>query len=138
MVTRGGITADAGLAQANKSAAYFKELLKGGMPMDPGMGSMREIDYKDHHVTIETTYKIKIDGKPFKGELSVSNAGSVHYHGIPNVAFDSAVQLVQAVIDTFPQEFGKLSKPTDHGGMGAMKMGSRPKPTAKKKSTARK
>ena len=138
MVTRGGITADAGLAQANKSAAYFKELLKGGMPMDPGMGSMREIDYKGHHVTIETTYKIKIDGKPFKGELSVSNAGSVHYHGIPNVAFDSAVQLVQAVIDTFPQEFGKLSKPTDHGGMGAMKMGSRPKPTAKKKSTARK
>ena len=138
MVTRGGITADAGLAQANKSAAYFKELLKGGMPMDPGMGSMREIDYKDHHVTIETTYKIKIDGKPFKGKLSVSNAGSVHYHGIPNVAFDSAVQLVQAVIDTFPQEFGKLSKPTDHGGMGAMKMGSRPKPTAKKKSTARK
>ena len=138
MVTRGGIMADAGLAQANKSAAYFKELLKGGMPMDPGMGSMREIDYKDNHVTIETTYKIKIDGKPFKGELSVSNAGSVHYHGIPNVAFDSAVQLVQAVIDTFPQEFGKLSKPTDHGGMGAMKMGSRPKPTAKKKSTARK
>ena len=138
MVTRGEITADAGLAQAETSAAYFKELLKGGMPMGPGMGSMREIDYKGHHVTIETTYKIKIDGKPFKGELSVSNAGSVHYHGIPNVAFDSAVQLVQAVIDTFPQEFGKLSKPTDHGGMGAMKMGSRPKPTAKKKSTARK
>ena len=138
MVTRGEITADAGLAQANKSADYFKALLKGGMPMDAGMGSMREIDYKGHRVTIETTYKIKIDGKLFKGELSVSNAGSVHYHGIPNVAFDSAVQLVQAVIDTFPQEFGQPSKPPGPGGMGGMKMGGRPKPTAKKKSTARK
>jgi hypothetical protein len=138
MAKRGEITADAGLAQAETSAAYFKELLKGGMPMGPGMGSMREIDYKGHHVTIATTYKIKIDGKPFKGELSVSNAGSVHYHGIPNVAFDSAVQLVQTVIDTFPQEFDKLSKPPGHGGMGAMKMVGHPKPTAKKKPMARK
>lgn len=138
MAKRGEITADAGLAQAKTSAAYFKKLLKGGMPMSPGMGSMREIDYKGHHVTIATTYKIKIDGKPFKGELSVSNAGSVHYHGIPNVAFDSAVQLVQTVIDTFPQEFRKLSKPLGHGGMGRMKMGDLPKPPAKKKSTARK
>jgi len=138
MATRGEITADAGLAQAKTNAAYFKKLLKGGMPMGPGMGSMREIDYKGHLVTIETTYKIKIDGKPFKGELSASNDGSVHYHGIPNVAFDSAVQLVQAVIDTFPQEFGKPSKRPGHRGMGGMKMSGRAKPAAKKRSTARK
>ena len=138
MAKRGEITADASLTQAQTSAAYFKELLEGGMPMGPGMGSAREIDYKGHHVVIETTYKIKVDGKLFKGKLSVSNAGSVHYHGIPNVAFDSAVQLVQAVIDTFPQEFGKPSKPSDPGGMGEMKMGSPPKLTDKKKSMARK
>ena len=134
MATRGEITADVGFAQAKTNAAYFKKRLKGGMSMGPGMGSMREIDYKGHHVTIETTYKIKIDGKPFKGKLSVSNVGTVHYHGIPNLAFDSAVELVQAVIDVFPHEFGKPSKPPGHGGMGEMNMSGRAKPAAKKKS----
>ena len=105
MAPRGEITADAGLAQAKKNEEYFKKLLK-GMHMG-GMASMREIGYKGHHISIQTTYKIEIDGKPFKGELGVSNAGTVHYHGMPNTGFDSAVELIECVIDTFPEEFGK-------------------------------
>ena len=105
MATAGEITADASPAQAKKNAAYFKKLLK-GMEMDHGMGSMRHAEYKGHDISIMTTYQVKIDGKPFKGELGVSNAGTVHYHGMPNTSFASALDLVKAVIDVFPDEFG--------------------------------
>ena len=98
------ITADASLATAQKNAAYFKKLLTG---MTHGDNSVRELDYKGHHVVVKTTYDVTIDGKPFHAGLGVTNEGDVHYHGMPNVAFASALDLVKAVIDTFPGEFGK-------------------------------
>jgi hypothetical protein len=129
----GEITSDAGLAQAKKNSEYFKKLLQGThMGMGGGMGSVREVDYKGHHITIQTTYRIKIDGKTFNGELSVSNAGSVHYHGMPNTGFASAVDLVKAVVDTFSDEFAAGSKGTGMGGMN-MKMGGRRRSPAKRK-----
>ena len=66
MATSGEITADASAAQAKKNAAHFKKLLQ-GMHMGHGISSLREADYKGHHITIKTSYDIKIDGKPFKG-----------------------------------------------------------------------
>ena len=100
----GPISADASLATAQQNAAYFKKLLTG---MAHGHDSVREIDYKGHHVVVKTTYDVTIDGKPFQADLGVTNGGDVHYHGMPNVAFASALDLVKAVIDTFPTEFGK-------------------------------
>ena len=100
----GPISADASLATAQQNAAYFKKLLTG---MAHGHDSVREIDYKGHHVVVKTTYDVTIDGKPFQADLGVTNGGDVHYHGMPNVAFASALDLVKAVIDTFPNEFGK-------------------------------
>jgi len=107
----GPISADASLATAQQNAAYFKKLLTG---MTHGHDSVREIDYKGHHVVVKTTYDVTIDGKPFQADLGVTNGGDVHYHGMPNVAFASALDLVKAVIDTFPNEFGK-----GKGGGGA-------------------
>ena len=111
---KGKITADASLAQAQKNAAYFKKLLT-EMHAHGGMDDVREADYNGHHIVIQTSYSITVDGKPFKAELGVSNDGSVHYHGMPNVGFDSAIDLVKAVIDTFPGEFAGGG---GHGGHG--------------------
>jgi hypothetical protein len=113
-----GITADASLAQAKKSAPYFKKLLTGmhtHMHMGSGMDSVREAEHRGHQIRVETTYKITIDGKPFDAALGVTNGGSVHYHGMPNVGFASALDLVKAVIDAFPDEFAKGAAHTDHG-----------------------
>lgn len=113
----GPITADASLATAGQNAAYFKKLLTG---MTHGDDSVRELDYKGHHVVVKTTYDVTIDGKPFHAGLGVTNEGDVHYHGMPNVAFASALDLVKAVIDTFPDEFGKGKGGggVDHGDHG--------------------
>jgi|SRR6266487_785868 len=98
------VGADVSLAQAKKSAPYFKKLMT-GMPMGDGASSVRTSEYKGHHIVIKTTYQVTIDGKRFMGQLGVTNSGEVHYHGVPNAGFASALDLVKAVIDTFPDEF---------------------------------
>jgi hypothetical protein len=132
-MTAGKITSDASAAQAKKSAPYFKKLLT-GMHMGAATSSLREADYKGHHITIKTTYQITIDGKLFKGALGVSNAGTVHYHGMPNTGFASALDLVKAVIDAFPDEYAKGSGGgggMDMPGMNMKKSGGRKKPHKK-------
>lgn len=134
------ITADASLSQAKKNAPYFKKLLTGTrMHMHSGMGSVREADHNGHHIVVQTIYKVTIDGKPFKGALGVTNGGMVHNHGMPNVGFASAVDLVKAVIDTFPDEFAKSSSGGHEGHdgtttmpMGGMKMKTKKRPAAKR------
>jgi hypothetical protein len=131
--TTADISADASLAQAKKSAPYFKKLLT-GMNMGSGMSPVRETEHNGHHIAIKTTYQIMIDGKPFKGRLGVTNGGSVHYHGLPNAGFGSALDLVKTVIDTFPDEFAKNSTGGMTMKMGAKKMGAGKKPpTAKRR-----
>jgi hypothetical protein len=111
----GEITADASLAQAEKNAEYFKRLLT-DTHAHGDMDSVREADHKGHHIVITTTYRITIDGKPFTAALGVANDGSVHYHGMPNVGFDSAIELMKAVIDTFVDDFsGGGGHGEDHG-----------------------
>ena len=71
--------------------------------------------YRGHELRIETTYKITIDGKRVSGHLDVTNSGQVHYHPLPNRSTASAIDMVRAIIDAFPDEFvnsesGKRSK----------------------------
>jgi len=102
----GGISADASLAQAQKTAPYFKKLLADmHAHMQEGSTSTRETDYQGHHIVIETTYTVTVDGKPFNAGLGVTDGGRVYYHGMPNVGFDSAVDLMKAVIDRFADDF---------------------------------
>ena len=137
----GTISADASLAQAKKNEAYFKKLLT-AMPMHDGMSSVREADYKGHHIVIETSYKITIDGTRFEGVLGVTDAGDVHYHGMPNVGFASAIDLVKAVIDTFPGDFsGGTGDPGeghghDHHGHGGMSMAPRARTSGRRPARA--
>lgn len=101
------VQADASLEQARKSSPLFQKLLRshqGGHDHGDG-ASMREDHYKGHHIVIETTYKVTVDGKKFTAPLDVSNAGTVQYHGLPTMGFASAIDLVKCIIDQFPEDF---------------------------------
>jgi hypothetical protein len=115
----GGITADAGLAQAQKTAPYFKKLL-GDMHahMQEPSTSKREANYLGHQVVIRTTYEVTVDGKVFNAGLGVTDDGRVYYHGMPNVGFDSAVDLMKAVIERFADEFSGSGDQSHHESNG--------------------
>jgi hypothetical protein len=66
---------------------------------EDGSGSVRHVTYKGHDIRITTTYHIELDGAEITGHLLVNNAGSVHYHAIPNQEFASAVDLVKRIVD---------------------------------------
>ena len=107
------VQADASLEQAIKSSPLFKKLLashQGGHGHDHG-DSLREEHHKGHHIVVKTTYEVTVDGKKFTAPLGVSNAGTVQYHGIPNMGFASAIDLMKRIIDQFPEDFpGKARK----------------------------
>ena len=99
------------------------------------MGTVRESDYEGHHIVVRTTYEIKVDGKSVTGHIDVSNGGQVAYHGLPNMSFDSAIDLVKKLIDQFPDDF-KRGKRSSSGGMSDMS-GMRGKRAATKKTAAK-
>jgi len=82
--------------------------------------TVREADYKGHHIVIRSTYSVEVDGRAVTGHLGVGNDGRVHYHAVPNLSFTSAVDLVERLIDAFPDEFGndKGSDGGEHGHGG--------------------
>lgn len=67
--------------------------------------TVRESTYRGHRIVVRTTYAITVDGEPVDGHLGVSNDGQVHYHPIPNLAFGSAIELVEKIVDAFPDDF---------------------------------
>jgi hypothetical protein len=92
--------------------------LKAGKPVTAGHAehdkrpfqSVREVDYKDHKITIYTQYEIRVDGKPLGGHIYVDNSGKVSAHALPNYSFVSAVDLVKKMIDEFPDDFTNKKK----------------------------
>lgn len=80
-----------------------------------GMETVREDHYRGHHIVIRTTYRIEVDGRPITGHIGVANDGRVHYHAIPNVSFNSAIDVIRQLIDAFPDEFGP-AEDGHHGG----------------------
>ena len=86
-----------------------------------GLETVREDDYRGHHIVVRTTYSIEVDGRAVTGHLGVTNDGRVHYHPVPNLSFTSAIDLVRRLIDTFPDEFEGGAMPgqepgNHHGG----------------------
>ncbi len=96
--------------------------VEGNRPLQPGMHeghermleTVREDDYRGHHIVIRTTYRIEVDRRPVTGHLGVTNDGRVHYHAVPNLSFASAVDLVRRLIDTFPDEFERGARDGHH------------------------
>ena len=71
--------------------------------------SVREADYRGHHIVVRTHYEIEVDGRVVMGHMGVANDGQVHYHPVPNLSFASAVDLVKQLIDIFPDDFRSRS-----------------------------
>ena len=71
---------------------------------DHRLVSVRETMYRGKHIVVKTHYEITIDGKPFGGHFEVSDNGNVHYHGLPNYAFPSMMDLIRKVIDASNKE----------------------------------
>jgi hypothetical protein len=63
--------------------------------------TVRTATHRGREIRIETTYRVTIDGEPFAGALEVLDNGLVHYHGFPQYALPSAVDMVRTVIDHF-------------------------------------
>ena len=83
------------------------------------MPSVREAEYKGHHIVVSTTYDIQIDGKPITGHMGVTDDGRVHYHPVPNVSCASAIDLVKQLVDIFPDDFtDRKGDRGTHGGHG--------------------
>lgn len=69
---------------------------------DPGVTkTVRTVTHRGREIRIETTYKVTIDGEPLKGMLEVLGDGRVHYHGLPQYALPSAVDMLRLVVDHF-------------------------------------
>jgi hypothetical protein len=60
---------------------------------------VRRFTYRGHDVEIVTRYQVTIDGEPWDQHLEVLPDGSVTYHGLPQYAVPSAVDLLRTVID---------------------------------------
>jgi hypothetical protein len=85
-----------------KNASKVKKILRHRHKIS---ATLREAEYKGHHIVVRTTYEIRVDGSPVTGHMAVTNDGQVHYHPVPNVGFASAIDLVKQLIDVFPDDF---------------------------------
>jgi hypothetical protein len=72
--------------------------------------SIRTTEYHGHEISIETVYRVQIDGKTVKLPLMVDDAGIVHCHALPNYQFQSALDMVKAIVDIFPSALPKSKK----------------------------
>ena len=80
--------------------------------------TVRQLDHGGHHVEIETTYAVKLDGRPFPIHMMVDREGNLWSHLCPYHTFRSAVELVQFLMDRLPEAFNAAPQNGghDHGG----------------------
>lgn len=62
-------------------------------------GGVRRFTHLGHEVEILTRYEVTIDGELWDQHLEVMADGSVTYHGLPQYAVPSAVDLIRTVIE---------------------------------------
>jgi len=112
---------------AKKNASSMKAM----MHVKGGQETTREDDYKGHHIVVRTRYDITVDGQAVTGHIMLTNQGQVQYHGLPNYSFDSAIGLVRALIDQFPEDFEKKPGKSRSGSRNSSPMGGMKMPSSK-------
>jgi hypothetical protein len=101
VVTLLEVARDGGYGLPEASGGHGEHGGHGGH-QEPGVTqTVRIVNHRGREIRIETTYKVTIDGEPLKGMLEVLGDGRVHYHGLPQYALPSAVDMVRRVIDYF-------------------------------------
>jgi hypothetical protein len=76
--------------------------------------AVREFTHDGYVITISTTYRVEVDGRPIQAHLSVDEDGRVFTHATPFVTYASAVDLMKAVIDAYPGAFSDSNGPGGH------------------------
>jgi hypothetical protein len=61
---------------------------------------------------LETIYRVTIDGKKYDLGLLADDQGNVHCHSLPNYQLQSALDMVRAIVEQFPDDFEKKQKKT--------------------------
>lgn len=61
--------------------------------------TIRETAYRGKDIRVETTYRFTIDDEPLRAHVMVLDDGTVHYHGLPNYSFPSAMDLARKIVD---------------------------------------
>jgi hypothetical protein len=77
--------------------------------------TVRTAEYRGHAIEIRTSYQVTIDGEALSAHLMVSDDGNVHYHGLPNYTAASAIELMERVVDAFPEDYPPRPEPTEGG-----------------------
>ena len=95
---------------ASYVAKNAEKVKKVQMHEHQGMESVRVAEYQGHRIVVRTHYEIEVDGKRVMGHVGVTNDGNVHYHSVPNMSFASAVEMVEKLIDIFPEDFAKKGR----------------------------
>ncbi len=90
-----------------------------------GAELVRKDSYNGHAIEIRTTYEVFVDGKKIRAPLAVDASGQVHCHSLPNYQSASAVDMVKALIEGFPDEFER--KPARRKSASAAKKVSKHK-----------
>ncbi len=75
--------------------------------------TIRKATHQDKEIEIHTTYKILLDGEPLMAHTMVLDDGTVHYHGLPQYSFASAMDMARKIIETSDVEL-----PDDDLGRG--------------------
>lgn len=122
-------------------AAYLTGLASAAAMPEHGHGgsveSVREDEFKGHHIIVRTTYRVEVDGRVLEVPLMVDNDGNLRCHSLPNYQFVSAIDLVHQLINTYPNEFKQAPPPApepDRGHGPGSSHASPPKGSKKKRS----
>jgi len=73
----------------------------------------RNIEHNNVNIEIETTYKIKINGRDYFTHAMLGEDGFLTCHAIPYKLFASMPELIIALVDLYPNEFENEGH--DHG-----------------------
>lgn len=77
---------------------------------------VREFAHGGHAVKILTTYRVEVDGLPVRAHLAVDEDGRVYSHATPFETYASALELMRAVIDAYPDSFPGTAGDRGTGG----------------------
>lgn len=80
--------------------------------------SIRRATHCGREIEIHTTYKILVDGEPVREHVVALEDGTIHYHGLPNYSFPSAVELARRIVERslVPKPKDELNPKGSQGG----------------------
>jgi|GEM_PF-1888285 len=82
--------------------------------MEHELSSVRTAQHNGHDIKITTTYQIEIDGRNVHLHALVANNGQLFCHTTPYVEYTSAIELVKALLDKFPDAFRGMGDRPHH------------------------